>query len=59
MEAIIAALLAFHQVAIADFHDGFLVGAAIAVPLTLLAEHWLLRPLVRWHIRLSRQSRGG
>jgi len=39
------------------FNDGFLIGAAIAVPLTLVCEHWILRPLVRWHARLSRAHR--
>ena len=50
-------LLAFHQVGIPDFGEGFGSGAMIAVPLTLVVEHWILRPLVRWHARSMRQHR--
>lgn len=50
-------LLAFHQSAIPDFGEGFAIGAMIAVPLTLAVEHWILRPLVRWHARSMRHPR--
>jgi len=42
---------------ITAFNDGFLLGAIIAVPLTLACEHWILRPLVRLHARSSRAHR--
>lgn len=47
-----------HIWATSTFHDGFVVGALIAAPLTLVLEHYVLRPLVRWHARAARQHRG-
>ena len=43
--------------ALSPAQGGFLLGAVIAVPVTLVLEHWVLRPLVRLHARLARQRR--
>jgi len=45
------------MIELGTFNDGILIGILIGIPTTLLIEHWLLRPLVRWQTRLFRTTR--